>query len=257
MELPSHPDHYLPSRLTCLSVVANLINHIKSNGGNHSPKVTDSCTHLVTSKRDFDNPSPKGKPDIPYIQFTAWIVFLYFDLSWVFRSSSPRKQNVVGLFIVMHSIYISPTTFSSDLLDLPSSGFYANSASVKQAGDVSNLKIVSLEWLLDSVEAKKKVKETQYLVTNMPGSKDVSRGQKRARAESAEDDKPAPTSNDGNKQEPPAKKQKDGQKAKSRSIRIPIYEGCQFDRKYYSHHNASRLTSKLTHKVCSDSSGVH
>lgn len=81
MELLSDLKHYVASELTCLSLVANLINYIKSNGGKHSPKITDACTHLVTSKRDFDKPSPKGRIDIPHIQFTAWIVFFYFHLS--------------------------------------------------------------------------------------------------------------------------------------------------------------------------------
>lgn len=119
------------------------------------------------------------------------------------------------------------------------SSSYANIALVKQAGNDPKIKIVSLVWLLDSVAAKKHVKETQYLMTNMPDSKDVSKGKKRARADSAEDDKPARTSNDDNKQEPLAKKQKDGQKAKSGSIRIPIDEGCQLGRKYRSLGNAS------------------
>ncbi|SLM34132.1 poly-ribose polymerase [Lasallia pustulata] len=138
---------------------ANLINYINSNGGKHSAKVTDSCTHLVTSQKDFDNPSPK----------------------------------------------------------------------VKQASDRPNTKIVSLEWLLDSVEAKKKVKETQYLVAATPKSKDITNGKKRARAESVGNDKPSQALDGNNKQEPPAKKQKHGQKAKSESIRIPIDEGCPLD----------------------------
>lgn len=116
---------------------------------------------------------------------------------------------------------------------------------------------MSLEWLLDSVEAKKKVSEIQYSMTNMPGSKDDSNGKKRARAESAEDDKPAPTSNDGKKQEPPAKKQKDGQKAKSGSVRIPIDEGCQLDRKYHNYYDTKSFNLDLNHKVSSDCSGVH
>lgn len=121
---------------------------------------------------------------------------------------------------------------------------------------------MSLEWLLDSVEAKKKVEETQYLMTNMPDSKNDSKGKKRARTNSAEEDKPTLTSNDDNKQEPPAKKQKDGQKAKSGSIRIPIDEGCTVDRKSRHHNNTSRFTLDITHwltataRVYIDDSGI-
>ena len=106
---------------------------------------------------------------------------------------------------------------------------------------------MSLEWLLDSVEAKKKVKEAQYLMANVPEPKDNTKGKKRARADSAEDDKPSQPLNDDDREEPPAKKIKDGQKAKSGSIQIPLDEGCPLGRKYYSHRNAEQFTLGLTH----------
>lgn len=137
------------------------------------------------------------------------------------------------------------------------SQFYVDQTLVKQASDRPNTKIVSLEWLLDSVEAKKKVKETQYLVAATPKSKDITNGKKRARAESVGNDKPSQALDGNNKQEPPAKKQKHGQKAKSESIRIPIDEGCPLDRKCYPRQNASHGSLDLAHQVRSGCPGVH
>ena len=114
-----------------------------------------------------------------------------------------------------------------------------------------------LEWLLDSVEAKKKVKETQYLMATIPKSKDNSNGKKRAHAESVEDNKQSQATDGNNEQEPPAKKQKDGQKVKSESVRIPIDEGCPLGRKCYSHQNSKHGTLDLAHQVRSECPGVH
>ena len=91
---------------------------------------------------------------------------------------------------------------------------------------------MSIEWLLDSVEAKKKVKEAKYLMASMADSKVQSKGKKRGRADSADDQKPSKASDDDGKQQPPAKKQKDGQKAKSGSLQIPVDEGCSLAGSY-------------------------
>ena len=111
--------------------------------------------------------------------------------------------------------------------------------------------ILSLDWLIDSNNASKKEDEAQYLMnevdTSVPDIKDEDeaedgaedehdgkangkanatktqdKGKKRGRnskvkEESPEADEEAP---------PPAKKQKDGQKAKSKALNIPVDEGC-------------------------------
>lgn len=68
---------------------------------------------------------------------------------------------------------------------------------------------------MKSVEGGKKVKEAQYLMAIKPEPKDNAKGNKRARADSAEDDKPSQVSNGDNKQELPPRNKR---MAKRRSL---------------------------------------
>ena len=155
--------------------------------------------------------------------------------------------------------------------------------SVKQAEGMG-LPIVGVEWLLDSVNAKQKKDESQYLFGS-PGTSDTRKNgeakskvkkrgrdaevkdespevedeeetgnvKKRSRAVMVKDESPRVNDeeeNDNSKrrrrasqvkdesltveddvkneddESPPRKKQKDGQKARSKSVNIPVDEGC-------------------------------
>ncbi len=63
----SHPDYkqgkqasYMIRNLSLTSFVADLSSMIKQNGGSVATKVTDACTHLVTTQKDFTAQSSKG-----------------------------------------------------------------------------------------------------------------------------------------------------------------------------------------------------
>lgn len=116
---------------------------------------------------------------------------------------------------------------------------------VKQASDLSDIKIVSLDWLLKSVEEGEKLDEDKYLMANSNSAtvKDEDVEDEDVKDEDVKDDKvkksdagkkrtrngkvkAASPESDGEEQKPPAKKQKDSQKAKSGNLNIPIDEGC-------------------------------
>ena len=100
---------------------------------------------------------------------------------------------------------------------------------VKQASELQDVKIVTLDWLLDSIDAKKKADELSYFMVDADSAalKDEDKGKKRSR--NGKDKAVSPESEE-EEQQPPAKKQKDGQTAKSRSLNIPVDEGCNLQR---------------------------
>ena len=105
---------------------------------------------------------------------------------------------------------------------------------VTQAKGLPGTKIVSLDWLLESVEEGKMLDEAQYSFTikamdkSAPSSQSNG-GKKRARVETPEDNNAQQTASpvSDEAEQPPMKRQKDGQKAKSGSaLTIPVDEGC-------------------------------
>lgn len=97
-----------------------------------------------------------------------------------------------------------------------------------EAKGYSGIHLVSLDWLLDSIEKKKKCPENEYdlcATSKVSPQKDETKtnGKKRARSEETKeengDSKPADV-------EPPSKKAKDGQRTTLESLKIPIDEGC-------------------------------
>lgn len=105
---------------------------------------------------------------------------------------------------------------------------------VAQAQKLPDIRIVSLDWLLDSVNEGKVLDEDQYSFENKNIDKSApdsqpAKGKKRARAASPEeDDAQQITPLDvKEEEEPPVKRQKDGQKAKSGSaLSVPVDERC-------------------------------
>ena len=113
---------------------------------------------------------------------------------------------------------------------------------VAQAQKFPDVKIISLDWLLESVNEGKLLDEAQYSFTDK--SKNTSApntqpamGKKRARAATPdEDDTQQNAPLDVNV--PPVKRQKDGQKAKSGSaLVVPVDEGCNLGCKQLVNHS--------------------
>lgn len=101
------------------------------------------------------------------------------------------------------------------------------SISVKQASALDKCHIVSLEWLLESKDKKKKMAEKKFLV----GDKDDQQG---STAQNAVAPAPATVSDkkrtasaavDGVQR--PSKKKRDEQKTEEKKIHVPVDEGCK------------------------------
>ena len=118
--------------------------------------------------------------------------------------------------------------------------------SVQQASKHSDIQIVSIDWLLDSFKANARADESTYLLANANSRKhdtepdedperiddpqvEEDTGQKsnkgKKRARDPESIQPASLELES-QGEPPAKKFRDGQKAKSKSLQVPVDEGC-------------------------------
>ncbi|KAL2010392.1 hypothetical protein VTN00DRAFT_6199 [Thermoascus crustaceus] len=150
---------------------------VEQYGGTFSAKVTDDCTHLVSTQREVENGGTKNK----------------------------------------------------------------------QAANVANCQVVSLDWLLDSEKAKKALPVKNYLFgsakstatdgTNGTNGKkntrasqkddeaDAGKSSKKRSLKTTSDDKAA-VNDSAIDQQPPRKKQKDGQKAKSKDLNVPVDEVC-------------------------------
>ena len=96
---------------------------------------------------------------------------------------------------------------------------------VKQAGEASDVKIVTYDWLLASANNKLKADEGAFSIVQPVSSQNgrSTKGKKRAHS-------PTPVKTDSSDEDtdskPPAKKSKDGQKAKTRALQIPVDEMC-------------------------------
>ncbi|PGH23442.1 hypothetical protein AJ80_02552 [Polytolypa hystricis UAMH7299] len=159
---------------------ADLKDMVESNGGTFSPKVTDSCTHLVCTQKEVDG----------------------------------------------------------------------NGTKYKQATSIKDVKIVSLDWLVDSVTKKKRAKEAPYLYNQANGASAPSsdatntrptRSKRQANAKRALDTTPDDDSKDDEDKEPPVKKQKDAQKSSAPTLKIPVDERCPY---------------LMSHQVYIDSAGL-
>ena len=133
---------------------------------------------------------------------------------------------------------------------------------VAQAQKLPDIKIVSLDWLLDSANDGKVLDEDQYSFANKnrdkaaPSSQPAT-GKKRARASTPGEDDPQQTTPPDGKEddEPPVKRQKDGQKAKADSaLSVPVDEGCNLACKGTAHypirhcHNLCKSLAPRVHR---------
>jgi poly [ADP-ribose] polymerase len=115
----------------------------------------------------------------------------------------------------------------------------------KQAATVDGCKVVSLDWLLDSEKAKKKRPEKKYLFSSAAapstsGQVDgVLAATKTNGSKKRTVDKKAESDVD---EEPPTKKQRDGQIAKSKNLKVLVDEGCQFAGKNHMISSGATLT---------------
>lgn len=86
---------------------------------------------------------------------------------------------------------------------------------------MDNCHIVSLDWLLDSQNAKKKAPEKKY--TMIQGGQDTSPAPSRAAA-NVDKKRTGPSNAD---EEPPAKKLREEPAAEKKILNIPVDEGCK------------------------------
>lgn len=106
---------------------------------------------------------------------------------------------------------------------------------MKDASNYPDIRIVDFEWLNNSLSSKSKIDEDGYLLD--PTQEDAvigsdtlvaaSTASKKRRRADDDDDPPAPTNLKKSKV-----MQKDGQKAKSRSMNIPVDEHCPSQQNY-------------------------
>lgn len=96
---------------------------------------------------------------------------------------------------------------------------------VRQASEFPNISCVKFDWILDSIYAKRKFDESEYLMSKADTKKETSKGKKRTRSETPVK---AEVTDDDDNIKPLPKKQKDGQNAKSASLHVPLDEGCMF-----------------------------
>lgn len=116
----------------------------------------------------------------------------------------------------------------------PTNGAVMVVTAVAQAQKFPDIKIVSLDWVLESVNECMALYEGPYSFTNHTTDKSApnsqpATGKKRVRAATPEEnDTQQITAPDPKEdEEPPVKRQKDGQKAKSDSaLTVPVDEGC-------------------------------
>lgn len=98
---------------------------------------------------------------------------------------------------------------------------------VKRAADFPGIEIVGLDWLLETIRTKRKIDESLHhmgksgITAAIKGKADDKR-KKRTRDGKIKAESPEP---DDEEEVPPAKKQKDGQKASSRAPQVPVDEG--------------------------------
>lgn len=119
-------------------------------------------------------------------------------------------------------------------------------SAVAQAQRLPDIKIVSLDWLLDSVNDGKVFDEAHYSFTDPNTDKSAPSPQpamrpKRARAATPEknDTQQIATSNPKEDRVPHTKRQKDGQKAKSGSaLTVSVDEGCNLASKDLVHYHS-------------------
>lgn len=63
-----------------IRISENIGNQVASNGGTHSNKVTNTCTHLVVTTKDFEAKSAKGR--LIMLRFAHKSIGLIFTVSW-------------------------------------------------------------------------------------------------------------------------------------------------------------------------------
>ena len=114
--------------------------------------------------------------------------------------------------------------------------------SVLAARAHANVEIVNVEWLRDKVKGTQTIDTTQPSTTQQDTHHDpilsgTSKDKKRSRKEVSPSSELSDLDAPYDLEEPPLKKAKDGQKAKSSSLRIPVDEMCSLAGDTFSFHN--------------------
>ncbi|KAI9772671.1 MAG: hypothetical protein M1840_000266 [Geoglossum simile] len=179
---------------------------VLSNGGEISAKVGENCTHLVTSQADYNKPSAKNKQarDIPGLKVVS--------LDWLLDSVQNKKLEPEASYTLGN-----PNT--------PTGG-QRNDVSSKSARADSGANMNTRGAKANDTDVPKTGSKTEII------NKHSVKGKKRSRKDKVviKDDSADDSTAEDN--EPATKKLKDGQKAKSTSLFVPVDEGCQLS---YSH----------------------
>ncbi|PGH29060.1 poly [ADP-ribose] polymerase [[Emmonsia] crescens] len=179
---------------------AVLIDKIESGGGTYSPKLIDTCTHLVTTQKDVDDNKPKCKQaaSIKGIKIVSW--------NWLLDSAADGKP-------ASETSYLLTTTTAP----IPASnGRPVRSSRTKQQPNGTNASV--------SVDDNKDDQPTKD--TKPSKGKKQTANSKTKRPIAADDDEDDTTSK--SQDEPPVKKQKDAQKASSPTIKVPVDENSPY-----------------------------
>ncbi|KAH0544608.1 hypothetical protein FGG08_001257 [Glutinoglossum americanum] len=173
---------------------------VLGNGGRISSKVDEDCTHLVTSQADFEKPSIKNKQaqDIPDLKVVS--------LDWLLESVQNKQLESEASY----ALGASKASVSRQGVGVPPKSTGVDSNTNPKTRDATANASSSVAKVDDKID-----------ITNKTSSK----GRKRTRkAATPVSDNSADGAAEDN--EPAAKKFKDGQKAKSTSLSIPVDEGC-------------------------------
>lgn len=98
----------------------------------------------------------------------------------------------------------------------------------KQAAKLDNCHVVSLDWLLDSEKAKKRLPEKKYLFGPTKDVKHASDAYASENENGSSKKRPLADALNGDEQLP-NKKQRDGPKAKSKDLKVEVDEGYRAD----------------------------
>ncbi|QSS65792.1 polymerase [Histoplasma capsulatum] len=178
---------------------AVLIDKIESGGGTYSAKIVDTCTHLVTTQKDVDDNKPKCRQaaSISGLKIVSW--------NWLLDSAADGKPASESSYLLAVTSAPAPAT----------NGRPVRSSRTKQQSNDT-----TANASLDDDNDKPATNSN-----NFKGKKQAAKS-KTKRPIAADDDENTTTSK--SQGEPPAKKQKDAQKASSPTLKVPVDEKFSF-----------------------------
>jgi WGR domain len=199
--------------------------------------------------------------------------FLSHQVSFLLLSKKTKLEGLHSSVLILHLCSSYPCILNSYCTTTLDTARHRNSSRlfavrvanslpipVKEARNHGHIRVVSLEWLLDSIDSKARAAEDSYLMTPPPTLDEDAKGKKRVKAKEPENESPTPdkdvkgkkakeqdneppaldkdtkskkrVKDDEADNEPPKKRFKDGQKLKNLNLTIPLDEGCNLGSAY-------------------------